>query len=74
MHNIHFLIGGFFVGSLLSAIISNIVIKRACGTLRIDRTNPEKDIYRFDIDNLDALSKKKRVTLRVDNDADLSQK
>lgn len=43
------------------------------GTLRIDHSNPEKDIYRIDIDNLDELSKKKEIVLKVDNDAHLSQ-
>ena len=44
------------------------------GTLRIDHSNPEKDVYRFDIDDLDSLCKKKRIIIRVDNRADLSQK
>lgn len=74
MHNIHFLIGSLFVGSLLCNVISIAYLKRTCGTLRIDHSNPEKDLYRFDIDDLDSLVKKKRIILRVDNNADLSQK
>lgn len=42
------------------------------GTLRIDHSNPEKDIYRFEINDFDALSKKKRIVINVDNDANLS--
>lgn len=73
MNNVQVLIGGFLMGSLIGTIISIAYIKRASGTLRIDHSNPEKDLYRFDIDDLDSLSKKKRVILNVDNNADLSQ-
>lgn len=47
--------------------------RKPSGTLRIDHSNPEKDIYRIDIDNLDELSNKKEIILKVDNDAHLSQ-
>lgn len=43
------------------------------GTLRIDHSNPEKDVYRIELDDFDNLSRKKRVVLIVDNNADLSQ-
>ncbi len=43
------------------------------GTIKIDRSNPEKDVYRLEIDDLDNLSKKKRVILKIDPNADLSQ-
>lgn len=45
---------------------------RKDGTLRIDRSNPEKDVYRFDVYDLESLSKKKYIIIRVDNKADLS--
>lgn len=45
---------------------------RKDGTLRIDQSNPEKDLYRFDINDLESLSKKKYIVIRVDNQADLS--
>lgn len=44
------------------------------GTIKIDSTNPEKDVYRLEINDLDSLKKKKRIVLRVDHHADLSQK
>ena len=65
-------LGGLFVGSLVTSII--YLVKQASGTLRIDHSNPEKDVYRIEIDDLDVLSKKKQVVLKVDNHADLSQK
>ena len=46
----------------------------AHGTLRIDHSNPEKDIYRIEIDNLDELKKKRKAILYIDHHADLSQK
>lgn len=43
------------------------------GDLLIDRTNPEKDIYRLDLgENLDKLSEKRSIRLKVDKDAKLS--
>lgn len=35
------------------------------GTLKIDRHNPSKDVYTIEIDDLDKLSKKKRIILKV---------
>ena len=74
MHNIHFFINGLLIGSLLCNVLSVVYIKGTYGTLKIDHSNPEKDIYRFEINNFDDLSKKKRIILKVDNNADLSQK
>lgn len=66
-----FIIGAIF-GSIVYAIVQYITV--AHGTLRIDHTDPEKDVYRFEIDNLDKLNKKSYVELKIDHDADLSQK
>lgn len=68
-----FAVVGVLVGSIISSIIFSIRYRKA-GTLRIDRSNPEKDVYRIEIDDLDGLSKKKHVILKVDNNANLSQK
>ena len=68
-----FAVVGVLVGSIISNIIFYIRYRKA-GTLRIDHSNPEKDVYRIEIDDLDGLSKKKRVILKVDNNANLSQK
>lgn len=66
------LIIGFFTGSIFTSIICRI--RSASGVLKIDRSNPEKDIYRFDVRDLDSIAKKKRIILKIDNNADLSQK
>ena len=64
-----------FVCSFASSIVTTIVmyLTSARGTLRIDHSNPEKDVYRIEINNLEDLSRKKRVILDVDNSAILSQ-
>lgn len=67
------LLVGVFIGSVIADVIFYVRFL-AEGTLRIDHTDPEKDVYRFEIDDIDKLSKKKRVVLKVDNNADLSQK
>ena len=41
--------------------------------MRIDHSNPEKDLYKLEIDNLDNLPHKKYLILTIDNHADLSQ-
>lgn len=64
---------GILVGVIVSTVIF-IIANHKVGILKIDHHNPEKDIYRFDIDDLDKLSKKKRIVLKVDNNANLSQK
>ena len=64
-----------FVCSFVSSIVTMIFmyLTSARGTLRIDHSNPEKDVYRIEINNLEDLSRKKRVILDVDNSAILSQ-
>lgn len=57
----------FAFGVLAGVIITGIIIVFAKndGVLRIDTSNPEKDVYRLEIDNLDILPRKKIITLRV---------
>ena len=63
---------GFIFGVAITLII--MLNRTSLGTLRIDHSNLEKDIYRIDIEDLDKLSKKKVVMLTIDNNAHLSQK
>ena len=65
-------IGGLFIGIALTGLY--FLIRSTSGTLRIDHTNPEKDVYRFEIDDLDSINKKKRIELKIDHNANLSQK
>ena len=64
------------VSSLLGSIVTVLIIflKSVRGTLRIDHSDPNKDIYRLDLDDLDVLTRKKQVILDIDHHANLSQK
>ena len=72
-HHLLALIVGIIAG-IITAAMAVKFSKRSAGTLKIDHSNPDKDVYRFEIDDLDALSTKKKITLKVDNKADLSRK
>lgn len=64
---------GIIVGIVISSCIYAYYYLPE-GTLRIDCSNLEKDIYRIEIDDLDKLKKKHIIVFKVDNNADLSQK
>lgn len=65
------LAGGFIAGVTLTVIAYKL--RSTEGTLKIDHSNPDKDSYLFEIDDLDSLSRKKHVILKIDNNARLSQ-
>lgn len=71
MEYLSFAIGLVF--GFITAILF-ICLKCRSGTLKIDHSNPEKDLYRFEIDEIEDLSKKRVLILKIDNNADLSQK
>ena len=60
----------FLVGVVIGVLLDRL---RTVGTLRIDHSNPNKDVYRFEINDLDSLNKKKHIVLTIDHHADLSQ-
>ena len=64
-----------FLGVLLG-ISTNTYIKSGAdtdGTLQVDTSSPEKDIYRLQLNsNLENLAEKAKVTLKVDPNANLS--
>lgn len=64
------------VSSLVGSIVTLLIIflKSVHGTLRIDHSDPNKDIYRLDLNDLDVLTRKKQVILDIDHHANLSQK
>ena len=49
---------GALIGSIVTLIFNRMFF--TSGTLRIDHSNPSKDTYRFEIDDLDVLGKKRR--------------
>ena len=66
------IVSGLLAGLAVAEAIVIYRMKKTCGTLQIDQKG-EKELYRFEIDDFDALSKKKYVRLKVDNNANLSQ-
>ena len=64
---------GALVGAVIFETIALLRTKKTCGTLLIDHHDAEKELYRFEIDDFDGLSKKKYIRMKVDNNADLSQ-
>lgn len=63
----------FVVGFILGILAMGFgVAALKVGTLKIDQISAEKDLYRFEIDNLDGLSHRKYILLKVDPNADLS--
>lgn len=64
-----------FLGVLLG-ISTNTYIKSGAdtdGTLQVDGTNPEKDIYRLQLNSsLEDLASKTKISLKVDPNANLS--
>lgn len=64
-------LAGVLVGSIIGSIIQGIRV--TYGTLKIDKSNPKTDVYRIYINDLDILSKKKYIRLKIDANADLSQ-
>ena len=68
----------FLLGIALGTYLTCTIFygKFHAGTLKIDHTNPEKDIYRLDfsVGDLGDLANKKWVLLKVDSKATLTQK
>jgi hypothetical protein len=56
------------------AAVANVYFTIFAGTLKIDSSNPEKDVYRFDIEKFDRIEKRNFILLQIDRNADLSQK
>lgn len=46
----------------------------AYGVLRIDHNNSEKDLYRFEIDDIESLDTKTQIVLKIDHNTDLTRK
>lgn len=67
---------GYVIGVITYAIVSTIrdLARNTWGVLHVDHSNPEKDVYKLSIDNLDCLDVKKRVILRVKHENEHSQK
>lgn len=62
---------GVFVGIIVAYFIIDFVSAKA--TLQIDHSNPEKDLYRLDLDQvIEKLDRVKYLRLRINHYANLS--
>lgn len=50
-------------GFILGVFVTNV--KKSHGVLKIDKSDPEKDSYLFEIDNLDEIEKVRWVRLKI---------
>lgn len=57
-----------FLGSMVATVMCNAA---SGGTLNIDRSNPEKDIYLLDVGDLEKFQKKRYIVLKVNPNANL---
>ena len=57
--------GSFIIGIIIGVLLSNS--KTVIGSLIIDDTNENTDVYRIEINDLDVIPKKKRILLKVKN-------
>lgn len=65
-----------YIIGVISGIVACMIaqkFRKTIGTLKIDMSDPEKDVYRLEIDNLDAIPNMKYIRLRVDTTSELAQ-
>ena len=65
------------IAAFLGSVLTTMMYRTATGgTLNIDRSNPEKDVYLFDIDEaeFEKLPKRRYILLKINPNADLSHK
>ena len=57
----------FLIGVIVGTVLTRVVLdfRTAHGILEINESDPEKDIYQIRIDDLDILSKKKRLNCKI---------
>ncbi len=65
----------FVIGVFVEAIVASIIeaLRTTRGVLKVDCSDPKKDRYKIEVDNLDVIPKKKFLVLKIDTRSDLSQ-
>lgn len=61
------------IGVIFGLVWGLMFPRKADGTFHIDRSNPKKDICRLEITDLDSVTKKKTLIIKVNANAHLSQ-
>lgn len=61
------------IGCLVGVVAVRLIdfFSNAHGVLRIDHSNPDKELYRFEIDDLSQLDNKTYIELKIDHKANL---
>ena len=57
--------GSFIIGIIIGSLLANS--KTVIGSLIIDDTDENTDVYRIEINDLNVIPKKKRILLKVKN-------
>lgn len=66
-----FVVLGYVLGVIASILV--FMLFALGGTLRIDSvSNPERELYRFEVDDIENIGKKKFIVLTIDHNANLS--
>ena len=61
---------GVVVGIVISIVWSRTHV---CGTIEVDCSDPDKDVYRLVVDDLKSLTKKRWIVFKVNRNAHFSR-
>ena len=61
---------GVIVGIVISVVWSRA---HACGTIEVDCSDPDKDVYRLVLNDLKSLTKKRWIVFKVNRNAHFSR-
>ena len=61
---------GVVVGVVISIVWSRTHV---CGTIEVDCSDPDKDVYRLVVNDLKSLTKKRRIVFKVNRNAHFSR-
>ena len=64
-----------YMCGVVAGIAISIIWSRAhiCGTIEVDCSDPDKDVYRLVVNDLKSLTKKKRIVFKVNRNAHFSR-
>ena len=64
-----------YMCGVVAGIVISIIWSRthACGTIEVDCSDPDKDVYRLVVNDLKSLTKKRRIVFKVNRNAHFSR-
>ena len=65
----------YWICGVIVGIICSILWSRAhvCGTIEVDCSDPDKDVYRLVVNDLKSLTRKRRIVFKVNRNAHFSR-